>query len=214
MGDCIVTVSSGSPSLDTQTCRIYWLRARFEPARDTAGRAMASHFTQRISWRLQGRPEDLLPRQAWTTRGIASLDAKGRLVDCKLEAVGLVKPPPMCEEVAPKPVEGTAATNAPGPAVVTTILDTYFIPSDPATAKLPPDLTDATKVAQQISRIVIDPDGRVSECEGVQYSGVADPDQDACKMIQFSRFIAVDPKAAKLTGTFVATGYIRKHSVT
>lgn len=33
VADCVVYQSSGSAALDTQTCRLMWLRARFVPAR-------------------------------------------------------------------------------------------------------------------------------------------------------------------------------------
>jgi TonB family protein len=50
---CTVTVSSGSRSLDSRTCQILRSRARFAPARDKAGRAIADVYTQRITWRLE-----------------------------------------------------------------------------------------------------------------------------------------------------------------
>jgi TonB family protein len=50
---CTVLDSSGSASLDRATCNVLTRRARFSPALDSAGRAVADTHVQRISWRLQ-----------------------------------------------------------------------------------------------------------------------------------------------------------------
>jgi protein TonB len=49
---CKVTASSGSSALDLITCRLYQKRARFAPARDTVGGAIASSYNDRVIWRL------------------------------------------------------------------------------------------------------------------------------------------------------------------
>ncbi|VXC78687.1 energy transducer TonB [Sphingomonas sp. 8AM] len=49
---CAVTAPSGHASLDQATCRLYQRRARFTPARDDAGTAIAGTFTDRIRWQL------------------------------------------------------------------------------------------------------------------------------------------------------------------
>src|SRR5438067_4698751 len=50
---CTITGSSGSASLDSATCRVLQLRARFTPARDAKGRAVPDTFTQRIAWLIE-----------------------------------------------------------------------------------------------------------------------------------------------------------------
>lgn len=52
---CAVTASSGSSALDDATCKLYQRRARFNPAKDTAGNAIASVYTDRVRWQL---PQD------------------------------------------------------------------------------------------------------------------------------------------------------------
>jgi len=52
---CSITSSSGSPSLDAATCRILRSRARFTPARDSAGQPTTDTVNNRIRWVL---PED------------------------------------------------------------------------------------------------------------------------------------------------------------
>ncbi|HEY5710972.1 MAG TPA: energy transducer TonB [Allosphingosinicella sp.] len=53
---CRVTASSGSQSLDQGTCRILTERARFTPARNAAGEAVADEVTGQITWALPSEP--------------------------------------------------------------------------------------------------------------------------------------------------------------
>jgi TonB family protein len=55
---CTILGSSGSPSLDSTTCRLFTMRARFTPARDRRGRAAADQKVTRIIWQI---PDDLPP---------------------------------------------------------------------------------------------------------------------------------------------------------
>lgn len=54
---CSVTGSSGSAILDSTTCRLLMMRARFEPARDSKGRPTTDTVTGRIVWRLPDEPD-------------------------------------------------------------------------------------------------------------------------------------------------------------
>ena len=49
---CTVTGSSGSAALDLATCRLMKGRARFAPARDSSGNAVADAVSSTITWRL------------------------------------------------------------------------------------------------------------------------------------------------------------------
>ena len=51
--DCVVTTSSGSSSLDSASCRIMMERARFRPARNSAGKPVVGTHVNRISWRME-----------------------------------------------------------------------------------------------------------------------------------------------------------------
>lgn len=53
--DCIVTSSSGSPTLDAATCRLMKSRARFTPAKDSDGRAVPDTAASAIRWVLPDR---------------------------------------------------------------------------------------------------------------------------------------------------------------
>lgn len=58
---CTISGSSGSASLDSTTCRLMTMRARFEPARDRLGRPVADSFESRIAWRIEQPPPDPEP---------------------------------------------------------------------------------------------------------------------------------------------------------
>ena len=70
VGSCSILSSSGSTILDVATCRILMERARFQPARDAAGKPTSDSYNGRITWRL---PEDQIPPRMnaalmlWTT---------------------------------------------------------------------------------------------------------------------------------------------------
>jgi periplasmic protein TonB len=55
VADCIVTSSSGSPTLDSATCRLMKSRARFIPAKDGDGRPVSDTATSAIRWVLPDR---------------------------------------------------------------------------------------------------------------------------------------------------------------
>ncbi len=51
---CTVTGSSGSASLDSTSCRVVARRARFTPARDSAGNAIPDLREGEVTWRIGG----------------------------------------------------------------------------------------------------------------------------------------------------------------
>lgn len=64
--ECRVNVSSGSAELDEIACRLTSERARFSPARDPAGQAVADSHWGRIDWANRALPPAIpppLPRQ-------------------------------------------------------------------------------------------------------------------------------------------------------
>jgi protein TonB len=50
--DCEVTSSSGSGTLDSTACSLLRRRARFSPATDSSGNAVAGSYSQRFTWKL------------------------------------------------------------------------------------------------------------------------------------------------------------------
>jgi protein TonB len=82
---CTVELSSGSALLDASTCNILSERARFTPARDGSGRAVADSVTGRIRWAL---PEAGGPPLGTSLRGVTNVwevTADGRERSCRTE---------------------------------------------------------------------------------------------------------------------------------
>jgi protein TonB len=52
VGECTITRSSGHAELDAATCRLIERRARFEPARDPEGNAVAGSYSNAINWKI------------------------------------------------------------------------------------------------------------------------------------------------------------------
>jgi TonB family protein len=50
---CSIAVSSGHSDLDDLTCKLFVQRARFDPARNLDGEAIASRYTNRVRWQIQ-----------------------------------------------------------------------------------------------------------------------------------------------------------------
>jgi len=103
-----------------------------------------------------------------------------------------------------------ALDDAPGFAIT----ETHFYPISADEVAIPPALAGATKVAQQISNVVIEPDGRISGCEGIRYSGAASPATDACRILTGTRFEAAPAGAKPLVGTVVTTAYTQTQTIT
>ncbi len=210
---CRVVESSGYTSLDEQTCAIYRARARFAPARDGKGRPVASDYRQKVTWKLEGEPPALMPRQAWMTRSTVSVTAEQRIVDCKVEGAGFSTAPADCKEFMDFMRRGNSVSEKAEPVAGYSITETYFYPLPAGRAATPPTMRDGNQVARQVSEIVVGPDGRVSGCKGVRYSGAASPELDACEFLRGLRFVPV-PGDGTFVATVVMTVYARTNRVT
>jgi hypothetical protein len=147
-------------------------------------------------------------------RSTLGFDGKGQLVSCEMETTGLAIAPQDCELVEKalqsqpgrRPNEAQARNFA--------ISEVYFYPVPPTPAHEPPKLSGAIEVAQQVSRVVVAPEGEIISCEGVSYSGSASPQTDACSMIRVNHFNAGSAGSEPLTGTLITRGYVRSRTVT
>jgi TonB family protein len=212
VSSCKVIKSSRSRSLDEQTCAVLRARAQFEPAKDARGRPTEDQHVQTITWRIAGGPVTM-PRHAWMTRTTLTIGQMGNIIGCNAEATGLGAPPQDCEIIealqAAQGQDEEASAEMAGKAIT----EIYFYPVDPSDAPTAPRLADARQIAQQISRIAIDRDGKVSACQGIRYSGEASPEMDACRFIESSRFDVATGSEGLLVGTMVITAYMRTRSI-
>lgn len=101
---CRITASSGSRALDEGTCRIVTERARFRPARNAAGEAVADEVQSRITWALPAEPtgararttlaayvqdtdyprESLRRREQGRVEFELDISPEGRVVNCRV----------------------------------------------------------------------------------------------------------------------------------
>ena len=77
--DCVITVSSGSTSLDQAACRIMRSRARYTPARDSYGNPTTGSDSGRVTWRLPADMEIPVERRAGIPAPVTPAAAHARL---------------------------------------------------------------------------------------------------------------------------------------
>lgn len=210
---CKVVKSSGHTALDEQTCALFRARATFAPQRDRSGHAISSNYTQTIHWRLAGEKSEPMPRQAWMLRTTLSLNKNGQIADCKVEATGLASPPPGCATLLAIARAATGAAPDGAQIQAYAISEVYFYPVPVEKAPNPPGLSDAREGGREVASLTIAPDGTVTACQGVRYTGAASPERDACRTMSLGRFIP-DASTAELHGTVVMIGYLRTQSIT
>lgn len=85
---CKITGSSRVAVLDETTCRLLTERARFAPARDTSGNAVAGTFASKFRWSLQ--PPWASPMVSWQRVAFLHIDENGKVLDCREERKGPV----------------------------------------------------------------------------------------------------------------------------
>ena len=148
VSSCEIKTSSGYPELDTQTCNIIALRARFEPARNGNGEPIAGEIIKTVDWRLA----DLaMPNTAWSMRMTFLMDKDGKATSCLIQGQGMHLP-----QASPTPCPAGALNYRPSewfpdlPANVTRFtLETAFAPGDEATpATLAPGRFDYRSVGR------------------------------------------------------------------
>lgn len=54
VGDCTITRSTGHGALDDATCRLLKRNARFDPAKDGSGDAVAGTYASSVTWQIPG----------------------------------------------------------------------------------------------------------------------------------------------------------------
>ncbi len=80
---CGIAQSSGSDSLDTQTCDLFIANAKFRPARGKSGRAVASIYERQMVWLLAGDPPVIVRNQV--RRESFIVGPNGEMRDCTPE---------------------------------------------------------------------------------------------------------------------------------
>lgn len=197
---CTVLRSSGHRALDDQTCALYRARARFEPARNEAGRPMETEFTQKVTWKI-GSPL-LMPRSQWMTRMTIGLSASGEIVSCTMESAGIGLDSGDCQAPGQKRDSNAEPSGH-------AISETYFYPVDPTSAPATPELENAILASRQLIKITISPDGQIVACEAIAFSGAAMTRRDKCLMLTNVRFQELPGGSGPTVGTLVQSDYVK-----
>lgn len=87
--ECRILSTSGSKSLDDQTCAIMMSRARFAPARDARGRPIPAVFRHTMSWRLPGLSRGSTVDRSFSAR--STIAASGEVESCTVSGAGAAK---------------------------------------------------------------------------------------------------------------------------
>ncbi len=86
VSECVVTESIGNQSLDDATCALILSRARFSPAEDGNGQAIAGTFHSRINWAIpDDGPIPLQTSQSIAERVTFNVDASGKFNSCVVD---------------------------------------------------------------------------------------------------------------------------------
>jgi len=171
--DCIISSSSGSPSLDWQTCRIIWQRARFTPARDSRGTAVESALYQRIRWEMP--QPDPTPIKPWSTRFTLELVKDGGAIDCKLETTGAMKSDESsCDYGMDMWLGMLSMVRADaGYERRKLVFYTRFAPDSRDVPPIEPEGT--VLITRQVARLTIDASGKPLQCKVVKTEGHKPP---------------------------------------
>ena len=160
---CTITQSAGDAALDAATCAILLGRARYQPARDAAGRAVPGKDNGRVTWRLPA-PEPGRPFALFRTISQLRSDGAGRL-DCVVTTDGVAQTdvsPSHCGDLAgggayemlrraPVPMEVTLVSVA-GPA------------GAPVQVVDPGEANYGALQYDQLSDLVVAQNGRLTQC--------------------------------------------------
>lgn len=175
VSDCIITQSSGFSALDWQTCRLLWMRASFDPARNGLGRPIESAWRQRIRWELPER--EPAPFKPWSSRFTLGFMDDGSVIECRVETTGALKDEPdHCDLVSDiwQSALSTLRADA-GHARRTLILETQFAPGNRISPTSPP--AGARLVGRQTVRLTIDASGKTLQCRVIEMEGLEPPNE-------------------------------------
>ncbi|MES2444625.1 MAG: energy transducer TonB [Pseudomonadota bacterium] len=108
---CAITSSSGSPLLDSTACTLLTARARFNPARNARGRAVAATYRSRFIWAI---PTEEAQFESWATIFQFQLSGTGETSRCTLEVSRQPTRLDLCGDIASMPAEARAALRGQG----------------------------------------------------------------------------------------------------
>jgi TonB family protein len=212
--ECAVQQSSGFTLLDSQTCRIFQKRARFEPARDSIGRPVAGTTNSRITWRIAHNNLPIIP---WAFRLGVLLGPDGAQTKCSLEVGGALKrrqdPYVLpCPELGGGIAVPSNLARAMSGKKTVLVFDRQFVPRTVHSIDTPPDLKRFTLLGREVVSLVIGGDGTVTGCRKKASEGLFLPNPGACDALVRRRFTKPPNTGTPLTATATVSVYsLRVH---
>lgn len=172
VADCTIEQSSGSATLDTQTCRLFWLHARFTPARDEAGKPVVSVYSRKITWRLEG---DFAPVAPWAMQLFMTFKGDAG-VDCKFTVEGALQnrqkrqiEKMSCEDMFGELAVLKASQDSRG-GQGSVLFGQRFTPGDHAATEARPTVAGQL-LFWSVLQLKIDPEGKLTDCKQAKAEG-------------------------------------------
>lgn len=182
VADCTVE-HSASPSLDAKTCAVIRERAKFKPARDRHGKAVASETRGRVTWRIDDSPP-LRPSAPWASTVVWTFGADGEPLSCQGMVEGAM-------ERSKSAVTTCAPKAVPDPlrrfgAVDKLVVEERFALG----AIVPPTLgPDEILAGRLVFALNVDAAGNITSCSVVEADPRLAPGTDGCAKIKIITFI-------------------------
>lgn len=186
VADCVIEISSGSGWLDSQTCRLMWLRARFSPARDANGKAVESETRARVTWAIANDPVAAIERFNRST--VHAVDGKPML--CRVEHSAGGEMPTVNTMACPEEASD-AAQRAAGLKSADVIVEDQFALASPPTS---PARAGDRVIIRQVARLDFDAAGKLASCTLVELVGKLGPNAPGLCVVTTKRFL---PRAGK-----------------
>lgn len=173
---CDIVTSSGSTALDATTCAVAMRRGHFTPARDAAGRAIASSVTSRIRWIL---PTDG-PNRFASTSSLTTLDVAeiGTVSSCTNRFDG-GRDLPSAVDYCPFAGDPVGLQELKGPLRnqhVSITFQTALVIDGDRPRDEPYRARGTTTISLQRAHVDIAPDGKIAACRVVERQGAAGTD--------------------------------------
>ena len=159
---CSITKSSGSAILDDAACNAMLPRARFEPAKDAGGKAVAGTSPRRVRWSLPSTVASATPVRSFALIEHLTFDAAGKIVGCTGRAAGEIGGElPVCLRAGDSLVASQFMTGRYRNGVATRLV-TQSVADDPMPPDVPgSDLPPHWTVERTFTLL---PDGMVADC--------------------------------------------------
>lgn len=206
---CLVTATSRSSMLDQATCRLLRSRARFVPARDAAGTAIAGEVQATIDWtttlsgaepplvRTQAAGTPRVPQAPWES--ISRLRVRlGQIGSCQWQSTGPVQPPPSSNACQSPALAGMALRMAAENRVDFNRSEVVVTLRMPGLGMIEPLAPAPTALVDLAAELDIAPDGTLTSCRFTRETvRSAAPQRPDCRVIFGGPYGSVNDRSGR-----------------